>query len=376
MKRSKTQKGITLVALIITVIVLLILAVTTIQDIQGDGIIAHAKNAKSKYLGEKQKEEDILSYYDSYLGGTIGKWVQTGTTFKKVSEDGSVIRLQVGDKIVYNEGIGYTSEIDSNFKMEDLEWRVLGLNDAGQIELISIRPTKNKLALNGERGWISAEENLDKLCNDLYGHGIGANKARSLKTEDINKLGGYHPTEYKEYNTRWQYQYSTTVGNMQSRKSIDNGTTWSDWKDIIDSDYQTFKEPEGTVINSSNTSRIANLTYTYYQYDMKSYIKDITSDGIDLADLICRGLNDDNTTVSDASGSANFQWLSSRCVRCLNNNVEFMVHAIGGSNVGFVRLYYSNGQYSAQEYGVRPVVTLSIDVQLTDENGDGVLEVK
>ena len=44
MKRTKTQKGITLVALIITIIVLLILAVVAIGAVQNDGIIEYAKN--------------------------------------------------------------------------------------------------------------------------------------------------------------------------------------------------------------------------------------------------------------------------------------------------------------------------------------------
>ena len=43
MRRTKAQKGITLVALIITIIVLLILAVVTINAVVDDGIIKHAK---------------------------------------------------------------------------------------------------------------------------------------------------------------------------------------------------------------------------------------------------------------------------------------------------------------------------------------------
>lgn len=58
MKKTKTQKGITLVALIITVIVLLILAGVTIGSISGDGIVGHAKNTKQDF--EKLEEEELL----------------------------------------------------------------------------------------------------------------------------------------------------------------------------------------------------------------------------------------------------------------------------------------------------------------------------
>ena len=57
MRKPKTQKGITLVALIITIIVLLILAVVTIAAISGDSIINHAGNARDSYNESQDVEE-------------------------------------------------------------------------------------------------------------------------------------------------------------------------------------------------------------------------------------------------------------------------------------------------------------------------------
>ena len=61
------NKGITLVALIITIIVLLILAAVAIAAIKGDGIISHAKNAKTQYTEAQKKEQDMLEYYEATL---------------------------------------------------------------------------------------------------------------------------------------------------------------------------------------------------------------------------------------------------------------------------------------------------------------------
>ncbi len=58
-KLKSNNRGITLIALIITIIVLLILAVVAISAIKGDGIIAHAQNAKTQY-SEAQDNEQIL----------------------------------------------------------------------------------------------------------------------------------------------------------------------------------------------------------------------------------------------------------------------------------------------------------------------------
>ena len=67
MKKQKMNKGITLIALIITIIVLLILAAVAIAAIKGDGIISHAKNAKSQYSGAQANEQDMLGRYEYEL---------------------------------------------------------------------------------------------------------------------------------------------------------------------------------------------------------------------------------------------------------------------------------------------------------------------
>ena len=57
----KTQKGITLIALVITIIVLLILAVVSVQIITNQGIIQHAENAVNLY---EQKQDNELEQFN------------------------------------------------------------------------------------------------------------------------------------------------------------------------------------------------------------------------------------------------------------------------------------------------------------------------
>ena len=61
------QKGITLVALIITIIVLLILAVVAIAAVSGNGIINHAKNAKTEYSNAADNEATAINTYENIL---------------------------------------------------------------------------------------------------------------------------------------------------------------------------------------------------------------------------------------------------------------------------------------------------------------------
>ena len=88
--KTKSNKGITLIALVITVIVLLILAAVTINALSGDnGILKRAKDAKEQ-TNEKNQEEmgkldDYKSTIDQYADGTGGgSGGGTGTNFTNI----------------------------------------------------------------------------------------------------------------------------------------------------------------------------------------------------------------------------------------------------------------------------------------------------
>ena len=65
--RLKNDKGITLVALVITIIILLILAGISISTLTNVGIFGKAKEAKEKTEQAQRKEEETLSKYQSEL---------------------------------------------------------------------------------------------------------------------------------------------------------------------------------------------------------------------------------------------------------------------------------------------------------------------
>lgn len=63
----KAQKGITLVALVITIIVLLILAMVSISLVWKDGIINRANNAVHSYNDAQVNEAQQLNAAENYM---------------------------------------------------------------------------------------------------------------------------------------------------------------------------------------------------------------------------------------------------------------------------------------------------------------------
>ena len=84
---NKQNKGITLVALVITIIVLIILAAVSINAVMNDGLIENAKTAKEKYSEAETEEIISLAYYTALVKG---QGTVTGTTLQEELEESQI----------------------------------------------------------------------------------------------------------------------------------------------------------------------------------------------------------------------------------------------------------------------------------------------
>ena len=97
-QKLRKNKGITLIALVITIIVLLILAGVSIAMLTGDnGILTQAQRAKNETENAQIEEENILSDYENYLSQyTNGGYVESKGVNAPVLKDGMEL-------VTYNE---------------------------------------------------------------------------------------------------------------------------------------------------------------------------------------------------------------------------------------------------------------------------------
>ena len=75
---KKLNKGITLVALVITIIVLIILAGVSINAVMNGGIITNAKDAKNEFENAKLNETETLGVIEGYIIDNIGTEFEKG----------------------------------------------------------------------------------------------------------------------------------------------------------------------------------------------------------------------------------------------------------------------------------------------------------
>ena len=110
------EKGITLIALVITIIVLLILAGVSIAMLTGEnGILTQAQRAKNETEEARVEEENIITDYEDYISQyTNGGYVESKGVNAPVLKDNMEL-------ITYNEETGEWEENNSNSAYDYVE---------------------------------------------------------------------------------------------------------------------------------------------------------------------------------------------------------------------------------------------------------------
>ena len=348
----KENKGITLVALVITIIILLILAGITISSLTNTGLF---EKAKEKTANATENQAKTLNEYEDELN----KYVSGTTQTQKLAD-----KVKVGDYVSYtpdelsNESLttlktnlntysgNSSSTANPAIKRDDLNWRVLDIQN-GQVRLISETPTTSKIELKGYNGYNNAVKLIDDACSTLYTNSKLANKVQNLKIEDITKYMKTQPTEdTTPYSPSTKY-YPEIL--LKEKEQTVNGT-------------------EGTELGLSEQTKFINQTTKSQvnSWTLKKTYWDQTMNNTD-------SFKDNKYYKLFINNGSNYPtyWMSSRCIDAYSDLAGFNVHIVGNGNINTEpnSLCNSLGSERSCAYAFRPVITLNSNVQAI--SGDG-----
>lgn len=367
-KFIKKTKGITLIALVVTIVVLLILAGVSINMVLGEnGIVTKAKDARDKTEQAKQNDlasmDQFIKDMDDILNdnGTPGG-DDTPTETKTLVEAFNAGELKIGDYVEYKPTARqtYTSATNENGWADQTytvdtttTWRVLGLSDDGsQVLLTSGSPIKKNMDTSSTNDWDKdpylymkgayAYVNCEKMLNDIcaiYSTDLGT--ARSMTIEDINKACGV----VVDYDENKVYLASDT-----NKTNIDQAEVLGQTYTYTASDYT----PESYIDGKKNATAGETVTATGYNYDITSMT------GTKIGNTTLGSLLFDKTTDDDNYAKA--YWLASPGVYVISSFAYFGPGRVGDyAGTGFYA-FNSFGDWCANRYAVRPVVSLKSDV--------------
>ncbi len=399
MKQNK-EKGITLIALVITIIVLLILAGVAIATLTGDnGVLTKAASAKEKTERAEVIENaklDILGIQSDRNGklttgdlkGVLDKYFKDvpeeitaddiATLELKTKDEKHTIKvseiyngklegtsgamsvsdLNVGDYVKYGDKLtsqtyvtnsngepntGYETSQTFNTNTTTL-WRVINKKANGDVEIVAVNNTLSNdgttgLYLKSQNGFLNSETILDNLCSKLYAN-PAYGTARSIDIYDINNLTGFNPeTDATNYNKPYTY----TSG----------GPFW-------DKNTNTFRK--------ATTENPVTVDNTEYHYTV--------NENIALYDTL---IEESKTYTGDYSEEnyPMFYWLASSSIGAYDGNSGFNVRGIGSGDINGWSLFGAGTGGSAGENAnacaVRPIVTLrsSVQIDTSDTTKDG-----
>ncbi len=120
MKRNIHEKGITLIALVITIIVLVILAAVTLNSIFGNNIIGIAINGAMGYAEEQQKELGMLNNVSGILSDFLGdsnKPMAPSVTLVGTKGNNDIYTSDVTANISINRGLETTGTIKLHYSL-------------------------------------------------------------------------------------------------------------------------------------------------------------------------------------------------------------------------------------------------------------------
>ena len=375
----KNTKGITLVALVITIIILLILAGISIQAITQTNLFGKTEQAKGEMDNAQKKENETLSSYtdriNEYLPDTLSYKVSNGEI-----EIGSYVNY-VPDEVTendekYKELISnlatYSGNTDEDYNTaekikqeKNVKWRVLDVKD-GQVRLISAEPTNGEkmndgyIQLENYDGYNNGVKLIDDTCSTLYNNAKIASKVQNLKIEDIQEK--MKEKDYSKFNEDYGKPFTYTTKNRyypnillkEKDQEITKGETTVKGTELGQSEQNEYIKQE----EANAEADTLKVKYTYWGKKMEK-------DDFDNSKYFELFINNGNKNYD-------YYWLSSRCVDANSDSADFNVHRVRSGYVGSYDLCCSDGDDSSDSDACRPVITLNSNVQIdTAKPGDG-----
>ena len=366
----KENKGITLIALIITIVIMLILLAVSIDLIIDGKIFTSAEKAvngtNEKVAQQQGRVDELMGILDDveqkqkehnfqYTDNTLAELKCECEECKKANSTGRIYKIGQQIKLTDSDTL-----LTDTSTATGTEWVVFGREDSnkdGKYETLlitTLAPSTEKLKL-GENGnktkcaelYNTGKEQVEAKVKELYG-----DNARAITIEDINRTLGYTPVGGMYHDgSQWQ-----TTGNFTT-KLKDLGETWTKIVNYNTNNcegvFYTPAHPEGI---SDNGAELGEYVLDSYWYSRSSVPKDTCN--------VAKNL------VFGTDSSNYFYWLATFVV-CAKNaglwlNQDYAIFAatyVGNWCAGnIVEFFKSYGDSFEYEIAVRALISLRSEI--------------
>ena len=345
----KRNKGITLIALIVTIIVMLILVAVGVNVMIKSNLIGAAEKAANGYKTAYEDEINLIeegeNLIDDYIGGVEKKhnWQRSGDT---ITCEHCSLTYTIGEIVtdVYNytpgtgtttitsEKSGYAQNQTINLSDDPTQivaWAVLGIEDRDKngtketLLLTRYSPTYDKITFVGATGYNNCVSEIDRMCKELFGA-----ETEGITIEDINNCLQYTPSG-GIYHDGTQ---DLSIGNFTTK--LNGLKTWPTIKGA------GTKTPDG--VNTEEA--LGNYPLTAYWYEKNSLSASTNSKNL----------------IFGTDESPYMYWLASRGVYASTMAIFGAGSVMGGKASTSTGLYTNSGDsmFMTISMSLRPVLPI------------------
>lgn len=263
--------------------------------------------------------------------------------------------VNIGDYIAYTPDKaqnyvvdGTTAGVANNspdgVKQEELNWRVLNINEDGTIDIISDEPMSQEVYFGGALGYNNGVYLLNEICEKLYSNKSLGAVARSVKLEDIEgNMSEEGLTARDEYVTD-----DVAYGDSIKHKNVFIPEIYTKI-DVDEESEENYTSPtKSTYVSQSEVS----IKHTFYE----------------LEEIESSYFEDENVYEMLFNTKTGY-WVGTRCTDCSSEHALFGLRAISENTITGTAFCSSNSKNGASRNHIRPVVTLGKNVEISAEGG-------
>ena len=386
----RKNRGITLIALIITIIILLILVGVSINLAIKGNLFGSAEKAVSgtndKVAQEQTRVDELMGELEKVEAqNAVHNWQYTDSTRAKIrctcarckafnDGDSTGRTLSIGQQIgetesktastsITGEKSGYKFDQTLTLHAEKTKWVVFGYEDKDKdglnevLLLTTEHPTTNEICFYGAAGYNNAVDEVNRMCKELYG-----TNARGMTIEDVNRALGYTPAGgmYALNDT------DNTTGNLTT-KLKDLGDMWT-----AITDYNT-NSKAGVFYDPSHPEGISDSGAALGEYELNGYAYAIDSTVGARAGVpqVSSEISATAKAMIFGSSKTNYgYWLASRGVSAVSDYASFGPGLVArGGAFSCYGLFGSDGnaRNSGSVFGLRPLVSLTSEIPVAGQ---------
>ena len=279
-ERLKTHKGITLIALVITIIVLLILAGVAIATLTGDnGIIAKAQQAKMQNDKANEKEQIDLAVLASKINNDAS--IDKKTLRKELDGISNLIESGIPTSDEYSFPLILVGKTGTEYEIDE-DANVSEKIDYSEVVVPTITATgnlANKPNIKEVReGNIPIPERYNYIKGDKIGGAVITDAASGeekvgnefvwVPVDTLSDMAV--PTTGKDANNFLNYR-----GVLYNWEKDNTGKTQYDWS----ADSTSFREPANLDSKYDSTNMMQNWNSTLYQEEYNKMVRSVSNYG-------------------------------------------------------------------------------------------------